>query len=166
MSLFNSKSSDLPQSSTCFSASHRNLLLLLTSKLTQTPRRRCPNLKKTFLVASSLIFLLSICLTASAERLPRQGDDEAQGQAEEDWLRSEKDVRMLEKIISNLYGQENPFNLLAKRSGVSGGGKHHNSARPEKRFAKQHASQMYKETPDFGLIRQHEGKKTLLRKIN
>jgi hypothetical protein len=164
MSLFKTKSSSDQQWSSRFSANHFLLLLTSTSTSTskQTPRRRFPDGKKNFIVATSLV-IFSMLLTASAERLPHQGEEEVQvpGQVEDDWLKSEKDVRMLEKIISNLYGRENPFNLLAKRNGGGGGGKHHNNAaKLEKQFAKRNA---YKENTDIGLIRQHEGKNKFMK---
>ena len=88
--------------------------------------------------------------------------------AEEDWLKSEKDVGTLEKIISNLYGRENPFNLLTKRSGIpapaSSGSKpiqHNSIAKLEKRYVK-HMNQLYKDSVDFNLLRPHDGKSLAL----
>jgi hypothetical protein len=73
-------------------------------------------------------------------------------------VRSERDVKVLEKIISNLYGRENPFNLLTKRHGPAAAGTDSKKSvkKLEKRFAK-HLSQLYKDGTDIGLIRHHEG---------
>ena len=94
-----------------------------------------------------------------------KGSREVQtARVEEDWLKSEKDVGTLEKIISNLYGRENPFNLLTKRSGIpppaSSGSKpsqHNSIAKLEKRYVK-HMNQLYKDSVDFNLLRPHDGK--------
>ena len=70
--------------------------------------------EKTILVVTSSCLLF--CLLLLPDVVAAGVDRDEVSRVEEDWLRSERDVRTIEKIISNLYGQENPFNLLVKHS--------------------------------------------------
>jgi len=118
-------------------------------------RRRLSPAAKTFVASASLFVLATFLMTPSYGMGIRQGDYEAQSRAVDEWVKS--DVRTLEKIISNLYGRENPFNLLSKRGGVA---KHSANAASkfEKRFTK-HDSQI-------ALLKPHNGKIIILHVLN
>lgn len=70
--------------------------------------------QKTLLFVTSSAMSLLFCLLILPDVVEAGVDREELSRVEEDWLRSEKDVRTIENIISNLYGKENPFNLLVK----------------------------------------------------
>ena len=126
-------------------------------------RRSGPTLTSVFgVTASMLIFSALLMAPTNGLRTARRTEEEVQDRTEEDWLKSEKDVKTLERIISNLYGQENPFNLLSKRSGSGTGtsgpaaGSKKTANKLEKRFAK-HLGQLYQDGADFGLFKHPEG---------
>ena len=115
---------------------------------------------KTFVVSASFFVVATFLMTPSYGMQTRQATD---NRAEEEWLKSsEREVRTLDKIISNLYGRENPFNLLTKRGGGVGAAKHSSASNAaaanklEKRFAK-HLNQLAKDGAEIGLLRSNDG---------
>ena len=133
---------------------------ILQFRNTCSRRSRLSPAAKTFVVSASFFVVATFLMTPSYGMQIRQATD---NRAEEEWLKSsEREVRTLDKIISNLYGRENPFNLLTKRGGGVGAAKHSSASNAaaanklEKRFAK-HLNQLAKDGAEIGLLRSNDG---------